>query len=366
MSSLAELPELVGFFSYSRSDDEHLEKALSLLRKRIRGELHAQLGRDLRLWQDTEAIPHGTLWEGEIKKAIAESAFFIPIITPSVVNSSYCRMEFEAFLDRESVLLRDDLIFPILYIRVPALAKEDQRSRDNVLKIIHVRQYADWTKIRLNDVASPEVGKQIARFCEDIVKALHKPWESPDERRRKQEAEALRRAEDELSATRTGISRENDRVPELRKARQPWLFGVVLFVFALLFLGSAGVWLSRLTDAEKPTYAEKCRMVFGSDDSIAACTLEIGLGRLQGPDLAEVYTQRARLYHRRGDYNHAITDYDEAIRLNPISDSAYRGRGLAKIHKGDSTGGNADVAEAARLEESGIAAGSTGVDHPFR
>ena len=66
MSSLAELPELVGFFSYSRSDDEHLEKALSLLRKRIRGELHAQLGRDLRLWQDTEAIPHGSLWEGEI------------------------------------------------------------------------------------------------------------------------------------------------------------------------------------------------------------------------------------------------------------------------------------------------------------
>jgi len=125
MSSLADLPELVGFFSYSRSDDEHSDQALSLLRKRIRSELRLQLGRELRLWQGTEAIAHGALWEGEIKKAIAESAFFIPIVTPSAVNSPYCRMEFEAFLDRESELSRDDLVFPILYIRVPGLANVD-------------------------------------------------------------------------------------------------------------------------------------------------------------------------------------------------------------------------------------------------
>jgi hypothetical protein len=61
MSSLAELPELVGFFSYSRSDDEHSDKALSLLRKRIRNELRLHLGPELRLWQDTEAIAHGAL-----------------------------------------------------------------------------------------------------------------------------------------------------------------------------------------------------------------------------------------------------------------------------------------------------------------
>src|SRR5260370_5563623 len=119
MSSLADLPELVGFFSYARSDDENSDQALSLLRRRIRSELRLQLGRELRLWQDTDAIPLGTLWEGEIKRAIAESTFFIPIITPSAVNSTYCRMEFEAFLDRESELVRSDLVFPVLYIQVP-------------------------------------------------------------------------------------------------------------------------------------------------------------------------------------------------------------------------------------------------------
>jgi len=51
MSSLADLPKLVGFFSYARSDDEHSDKALSSLRKRIRSEFRLQLGRELRLWQ---------------------------------------------------------------------------------------------------------------------------------------------------------------------------------------------------------------------------------------------------------------------------------------------------------------------------
>jgi len=59
MSSLADLPELVGFFSYSREDDADSRGALSALRGRIQGELRGQLGRtakSFRLWQDKEAI----------------------------------------------------------------------------------------------------------------------------------------------------------------------------------------------------------------------------------------------------------------------------------------------------------------------
>jgi hypothetical protein len=77
MSSLAEIPELVGFFSYSREDDED-SGALSALRGRIQRELRAQLGRTLtqfKLWQDTVAIAHGTLWEEQIKSAIDQSVF---------------------------------------------------------------------------------------------------------------------------------------------------------------------------------------------------------------------------------------------------------------------------------------------------
>src|SRR5580704_3321369 len=122
MPSLAERAELVGFFSYSREDDEDSKGALSALRDRIQRELRGQLGRsarNFRLWQDKEAIASGKLWKSEINAAIAQAVFFIPIVTPTSVRSDFCRFEFDAFLARERMFGRSDLIFPILYIRVP-------------------------------------------------------------------------------------------------------------------------------------------------------------------------------------------------------------------------------------------------------
>jgi hypothetical protein len=72
MASLADIPDLVGFFSYSREDDEGSAGRLSKLRERIQEELRSQLGRtkrDFRLWQDRVSISHGELWEDNIKKA---------------------------------------------------------------------------------------------------------------------------------------------------------------------------------------------------------------------------------------------------------------------------------------------------------
>src|SRR5271170_3018071 len=100
MSSYTDLAELVGFFSYSRDDDEDSHGALTALRERIQRELRGQLGRTMktfRLWQDKEAISPGKLWEAEIRTAVKQAVFFIPIITPTVVRSQYCRFELEAF-----------------------------------------------------------------------------------------------------------------------------------------------------------------------------------------------------------------------------------------------------------------------------
>ena len=124
MSSLADLSDLVGFFSYSREDDQGSRGALSALRDAIQSELSAQLGRshaDFRVWQDKAAIPLGTLWENQIREAINQSAFFVPIVTPRALRSQHCAFEFELFLAREAELGRDDLVFPILYIPVRRL-----------------------------------------------------------------------------------------------------------------------------------------------------------------------------------------------------------------------------------------------------
>lgn len=221
MSSLADLPELVGFFSYSRRDDQNSEGALTRLRARIYSELRLQLGRELRLWQDTAAIPEGSLWEQEIKSAIAEAAFFVPIVTPSAVGSKHCRVEFTSFLERERELGRSNLIFPLLYVRVPALEREDQWRDDPVLATIGTRQYSDWQDYRHRDLREPEVARKIELFCRNIVEALRQPWLSLEERRAA-EAKGRQAEEDEAKRRRDAeVAREGDkRERSAREAEQ--------------------------------------------------------------------------------------------------------------------------------------------------
>src|SRR5262245_58124964 len=200
MSTLAELPELIGFFSYSREDDEAFRGTLSALREGIQRELSAQLGRskkNFRLWQDQAAIAPGKLWEKEIKTAIDQSVFFIPIVTPRAVNSEYCKFEFETFLAREAAIGRNDLVFPIVYISVAALESEASWRDDPVLSTIARRQYVDWRPLRHLDAQTTVAREQIERLCQKIVEALREPWISPEERRRMADAEARKRAEDE-------------------------------------------------------------------------------------------------------------------------------------------------------------------------
>jgi hypothetical protein len=206
MSSLVDLPELVGFFSYSREDDEGSDGALSALRERIQHELRGQLGRsfrNFRLWQDKESIASGTLWETEINNAVAQSVFFIPIVTPTVVKSPYCKFELESFLAREAALGRGDLIFPILYIEVPDLEDAARSQGDPVLSLIAKRQYVDWSEFRHLDVNATEVRRAVSRFCADIRNALRRSWISPEEREQREAGAAQERAEAEQRSQET-------------------------------------------------------------------------------------------------------------------------------------------------------------------
>ena len=218
MASLADAPDLVGFFSYSREDDEDSGGKLSKLRERIQAELRGQLGRtkkDFRLWQDKTAIAHGELWEDRIKSAVAESVFFIPIITPTAVKSYHCKFEFDSFLAREKKLDRNNLVFPIVYIPVPALT-DDRWHQDSLLAIIGSRQYEQWQNLRHLDPSSAEVALRVEKLCENICKALQQPWLSPQER---QETEARQRAEEERRREDAETKRRLDEA-EAEKRRQ--------------------------------------------------------------------------------------------------------------------------------------------------
>ena len=158
-------PKSSGFSVILARMTRPLEGTLSALRDAIQRELSAQLGRS---GQPSacgrirrRSLP-AQLWETEIKTAVEQAVFFVPIVTPRAVNSHYCKFEFEAFLAREHGLERTDLVFPLLYIRVPALESEAEWREDPVLSIIGLRQYVDWRPFRHSMFVRPPSVKRLS------------------------------------------------------------------------------------------------------------------------------------------------------------------------------------------------------------
>lgn len=81
------------------------------------------------------------------------------------------------------------------------------------------------------------------------------------------------------------------------------------------------------------------------DQAIADFTDAIRLA----PDYSRAFYNRGTVYSARQDYEHAIADYSEAIRLNPVYVRALKNRGFAYHAIGDNEHANADLNEADRL-----------------
>ncbi|MFZ1109035.1 MAG: tetratricopeptide repeat protein [Rhodomicrobium sp.] len=68
------------------------------------------------------------------------------------------------------------------------------------------------------------------------------------------------------------------------------------------------------------------------------------------PDYADAYNNRGNAYRAKGDNDRAIADYDQAIRLKPDYASAYNNRGASYNEKGDNDRAIADYDQAIRLK----------------
>ncbi len=86
------------------------------------------------------------------------------------------------------------------------------------------------------------------------------------------------------------------------------------------------------------------------EESIAACSRRISSGELGGRDLAIAYRNRAWALESKGNNDRAISDYDEALRLDPKYAHALANRGTAWRNKGDHARALADLDEAIRLQ----------------
>ena len=70
------------------------------------------------------------------------------------------------------------------------------------------------------------------------------------------------------------------------------------------------------------------------DIRIVACTRNIQSGRFTGQNLAVAFTNRGLAYKSKGQWDKAIADFSEAIRLKPDFATAFNSRGNSYYGKG--------------------------------
>ena len=70
------------------------------------------------------------------------------------------------------------------------------------------------------------------------------------------------------------------------------------------------------------------------DEQIVGCSNAIKSGRYTGKDLAAAFNDRGAAYRVTGDFDHAIQDYNQAIKLNPNDATAFYYRGIANGMRG--------------------------------
>jgi tetratricopeptide (TPR) repeat protein len=96
--------------------------------------------------------------------------------------------------------------------------------------------------------------------------------------------------------------------------------------------------------------AQDCGQTVDLDRTLAGCTKVLALKNLKAPLREGAFVVRGRAFAMKGDVDHAIADYNEAIRINPKGSLAITFRGAAYHVRGDYDHAIADYDEAIRID----------------
>jgi lipoprotein NlpI len=136
---------------------------------------------------------------------------------------------------------------------------------------------------------------------------------------------------------------------------------------AVTFVLVLGLLLPTAGRAQWTEDAQKCADLTDPDAAWSFCTRALESGQLSEAARAVTLNNRGNANLNRRDYDRAIQDYNESLRLDPSSALAHNNRGSAYQHRGDYDQAIRDYDAAIRLDSSiALFFGNRGRAHHFK
>lgn len=154
------------FWSYAHEDDELDQKAILVLADRLRAEFSLITGEELSLFVDRTDISWGEEWRTRIDRALVQTTFFIPLVSPRYFTRDECRHELLEFDAQAQSLGVGELILPILYVTLPNFTADNP---DEAIALTARMQYEDWRELRLFDRDSQEYRRAVNALAQRLA-----------------------------------------------------------------------------------------------------------------------------------------------------------------------------------------------------
>ena len=169
------MSELKGFWSYVYDDDVIEGQRITKLGKDIVNHYRLLTGDTIQLFLDKDSIEWGDKWRDEIDKSLSNVAFFIPVLTPQYLLRPECIREFKYFIKRTEESGLKELILPLHYVDIPELS--DEKSENELIKLIKATQWEDWREIRFMSLDSEGYRRAVDKLAKKLV-AINKELEN--------------------------------------------------------------------------------------------------------------------------------------------------------------------------------------------
>lgn len=151
------------FLSYTRKKDQF--QKVTAFRERFELEVEMRVPGS-RVFQDTQHMLDGQHFPEVLETELRNADVLLALVSPSWLQSDWCRREFLLFTDDATDNARLHRILPVLWVDTPDM---HVRSLDVVARTMAKINYSDWRDLRFESWDDPKNQRQLGKLAESAA-----------------------------------------------------------------------------------------------------------------------------------------------------------------------------------------------------